>query len=59
MRLKQRENKFSGDLGEAWMEFVDEYLQISRDYSLTPVQKLQYLHNLLRGDAKKGLFGQS
>lgn len=53
MRLKHNENKFSGDLGECWMEFVDEYLQISRDYSLTPIQKLQYMHNLLRGDAKR------
>ena len=53
MRLKDNEKKFSGELGESWMEFVDEYLQICRDYALSPTQKLQYLHNLLRGDAKR------
>ena len=53
MRLKEREKKFSGDLGESWMEFVNEYSQISRDYNLGPSQKLQYLQNLLHGDAKR------
>lgn len=53
MRLKDNDKKFSGDLGENWMEFVDEYTQIARDYSLNPPQKLQYLHNLFRGDAKR------
>lgn len=53
MRLKDKDKKFSGDLGESWMEFVDDYLQMCRDYSLTHVQKLQYMHNLLRGDAKR------
>ena len=53
MRLREKDRKFSGDLGEPWMEYVDDYLQRSRDYFLTPSQKLQYLHNLLRGDAKK------
>ena len=35
------------------MEFVDEYFQIRGDYSLSPTQKLQYLHILLSGDAKR------
>lgn len=35
------------------MEFVDEYLQICRDYRLSQQQKLQYLHNITRGDAKR------
>ena len=30
------------------MEYVDDYLQLSKDYSLTRSQKLQYLHNLLQ-----------
>ena len=53
MRLKDRDKKFSAALGESWMEFVDEYLQIGRDYSLSPTQKLQYMHNILSGDAKR------
>ena len=53
MRLKERDRKFSGGLGESWVEFVDEYLQICRDYSLSPTQKFQYMHNLLAGDAKR------
>lgn len=52
MRLKEREKTFSADLGESWVEFVDEYSHISRDYNLNPSQKLQYLHTLLHGDAK-------
>eukprot|EP00171_Calliarthron_tuberculosum_P022660 IDg22660t1 len=53
MRFRDKESKFSGDLGESWMEFVAEYQQVARDYSLSPPQKKQYLHNLLRGDAKR------
>lgn len=53
MRLKDRENKFSGSLEESWMEYVDEYMQICRDYNLSQSQKLQYLHNVLHGDAKR------
>ena len=53
MRLKEKDKKFGGELGESWMEYVDEYLQICKDYSLSPPQKLRYLHNLLRGDAKR------
>ncbi len=34
------------------MEFVAEYQQ-ARGYSLSPQQKKQYLHNLLRGDSKR------
>lgn len=41
MRLKERDKKFSGPLGESWMEYVDEYLQVCRDYALSPTQKLQ------------------
>lgn len=51
MRLKDSEKKFSGDLGQCWIEYVDEYQQISRDYNLSASQKLQYLHNILCKDA--------
>ena len=53
MTLRDRDKKFSGDVGECWQEYVDEYRQVLRDYNLTPAQKLQYLHNLLRRDAKR------
>ena len=52
-RFRNAESKFSGDLGESWTEYVSEYQQVARDYSLTPKQKKQYLHNLLKGDAKR------
>eukprot|EP00171_Calliarthron_tuberculosum_P002786 IDg2786t1 len=53
MRFRERDSKFSGDLGESWIEYVAEYQQVARDYALSPMQKKQYLHNLLRGDAKR------
>lgn len=56
MRMKENDKTFSGDFGESWMEYVDDYLQVSRDYNLTPSQRLQFLHNLLRGDAKRYYF---
>ena len=52
MRVKNIDEKFSGELGSSWMEFVDEYLQMGRDYSLPPTQKCRYIHNILSGDAK-------
>eukprot|EP00171_Calliarthron_tuberculosum_P023645 IDg23645t1 len=53
MRFKEKESKFSGDIGQSWIEYVAEYQQVARDYGLSPSQKKQYLHNLLRGDAKR------
>lgn len=53
MRFRDQAAKFSGNLGESWNEYVAEYQQVARDYELTASQKLQYLHNLLRGDAKR------
>lgn len=53
MRLKDADKKFSGELGECWMEFVDDYQQVAIDYNLSPPQKLQYIHNLLSKDAKR------
>lgn len=45
MRLKEKEKKFGGAIGECWMEFVDEYKQLAGDYGLSVSQKLQYMHN--------------
>lgn len=53
MRFCDPVSKFSGNLRESWSEFVAEYHQVARDYELTASQKLQYLQNLLRGDAKR------
>lgn len=53
MRFKYESSKFSGDIGQSWNEYVAEYQQVSRDYNLTERQKLQFLHNLFIGDAKR------
>lgn len=31
MRLKENQKKFNSDLGEGWIEYVDEYEQVSLD----------------------------
>lgn len=53
MRLKEYSKKFSGAIDECLQEFVDEYRQLIKEYDLSPTQRLQFLHNLLRGDAKR------
>ena len=53
MRFKDDCKKFSGALGECWNEFLSEYLYAAEDYKLTPSQKLQYMHHLLRDNAKR------
>lgn len=58
MRLKHEDKKFSGDLEELRMDYVYEYLQISRDYGLTNEQKKQFLYNFLSNDAKKYYLGR-
>ena len=51
VRFKNRESKYSGTDEEHLQDYIDAYLATSEDYKLTPRQKLQYLHNLFRGDA--------
>jgi sugar-specific transcriptional regulator TrmB len=53
MRFKDDSKKFSGALGECWSEFLSEYLYAAEDYKLNPSQKLQYLHHLLKENAKR------
>lgn len=53
MWLTDADKKFSGDLGECWMDYVDEYSQVAKDHGLNPQQKLQYLHILFSKDAKR------
>ena len=58
MRLRDKDKTFSGAIGECWMEYVDEYKQVPKDYSLDPTQRLQYMHNLLSGDGKRFFLGK-
>lgn len=51
--MKESQKKISGEFHESWMEYVDEYLEIYREYNLTPPHRPQFLHNLLRIDAKR------
>lgn len=53
MMLKDAEMKFSGDFGEYYMDYVDDYSQVASDYSLNLQRKLQYFHKLLSNDAKR------
>jgi len=53
MRFRDPSAKFSGGIGESWMEYVGDYQQVARDYSLTATQKLQFLHNIDTGAAKR------
>lgn len=53
MRFRDAGSKFSGGLGENWREHVSEYQHVARDYELSSAQKLDFLHNLLCGDAKR------
>ena len=36
-----RSDKFTGDIGESWNEYVQECQQVARDYGLGNQQKLQ------------------
>ena len=51
--MRFRSDKFTGDIGELWNEYVQEYQQVVRDYGLGKQEKLQYLHNIMGGDAKR------
>lgn len=57
MSFKDSDNKFSGDIGEWWVYYVDEYAKVSpMAYGLNENQKKQYLRNLLTKDAKTLLY---
>ncbi len=51
--MRFRADKFTGDIGESWNEYLAEYMQVARDYNLSSQQKLQFLHNIMEGDAKR------
>eukprot|EP00171_Calliarthron_tuberculosum_P003360 IDg3360t1 len=49
MRFKERDSKFSGDIGQSWIEYVAEFQQVARDYGLSPTQKKQYSTTYFEG----------
>lgn len=51
MHLKDADPKFSGNTRECLDEYVFVYHQMTRDYRLSDVQKLQYFYNTLSKDA--------
>ena len=51
--MRFRTEKFTGHIGESWNEYVADYQQVAMDYNLGNQQKLQYLHNIMGGDAKR------
>lgn len=48
----KKEDRFSGDINEDIKEYLSGYEDVALDYNLTEAQKLAYLHNMLRGEAK-------
>eukprot|EP00180_Rhodochaete_pulchella_P002039 Plantae.Rhodophyta-Rhodochaete_pulchella.ctg30721.p1 GENE.Plantae.Rhodophyta-Rhodochaete_pulchella.ctg30721~~Plantae.Rhodophyta-Rhodochaete_pulchella.ctg30721.p1 ORF type:complete len:230 (+),score=29.87 Plantae.Rhodophyta-Rhodochaete_pulchella.ctg30721:221-910(+) len=53
MRFKDKASKFSGELGQSWAEYASEYQQVPQDYELNQRQRIQLLHSLLAGNAKR------
>jgi hypothetical protein len=52
-RFKSSDDKFSGKLDENLTEYLNNYMDACQDYSLTPQQKLDYLHHMFDGEAKR------
>lgn len=50
-RLKNNENKYGGRDDENLQEFLDQYFLISDDCQLSQTERLQYLHNIFKGEA--------
>lgn len=53
MRFQDKDSNFSGRPDEALHDYVIRYQQATRNYSLDNDQKLQLLHNLFGGEAKR------
>jgi hypothetical protein len=45
--------KFTGKLGEDLTEHIKNYMDAASDYNLSPQQKLDYMHHLFEGEAKR------
>jgi len=53
MRYRDEHKKFSGANDQALHEYIAGYQQVSRDYTLTATQQLQFMHNMFTGEAKR------
>lgn len=53
MRYSKENMKFTGAEDQAFHEYVSFYLQVTRDFSLTNDQKLQFMYNIFGGEAKR------
>ncbi len=49
--FSSEDRNYSDNDDEGYEEFVDQYLAASRDLSLSPFERLQFLHNLFYGEA--------
>ena len=49
-RFKNSESKYSGNDEEHLQDYIDSHLTTAEDYKLSPAEKLQFLHNIFRGD---------
>ena len=50
-RFKHPENKYGGADEENLQEFISQYFLISDDCGLSQAQRLQYIHNIFKGEA--------
>ena len=48
--FSSKDRKYRGKYDESYDEFVDEYLTASLELCLSPLERLQYLHNLFHGE---------
>lgn len=53
MSFKNFEGRFNGDASQCWMEYVDEYKQVTSDYSLNAELWLQCIQDIMCKDAQK------
>lgn len=53
MRYSKDSMKFTGAEDQALHEYVGLYLQITRDFSVSNEQKLQFMYNIFDGEAKR------
>lgn len=58
IRPKDKGQKFCGEFGQCWQEFVDDYDQIAEDYNLNEEQQLGYMHNQLSKAAHCSYLGK-
>ena len=57
-RFQNKYSKYSGADKENIMDFIMKYDLISRDFNLSHHEKLQYVHNLFRGEALRYYYGE-